>query len=42
LRRGGALGPWVLGMAAGSGTFHVKAAGLIGSQPYFATKINAN
>ena len=38
----GAFGPWVLGMAAGSGTFHVKAAGLIGSRPYFATKTNAN
>ena len=37
-----AFGPWVLGMVAGAGTFHVKAAGLIGSRPYFATKTNAN
>jgi alanine dehydrogenase len=37
-----AYGPWVLGMTAGAGTFHVKAAGLIGSRPYFAAKTNAN
>jgi alanine dehydrogenase len=37
-----AFGPWVLGMTAGAGTFHVKAAGLVGSRSYFAAKTNAN
>ena len=41
--RGHALGetepPWILGMHAGEGSFHVKAAGLHG---HFAAKLNAN
>ena len=36
------FGPGVLGIQAGDGSFHVKAAGLLGEHPYFAAKINAN
>jgi alanine dehydrogenase len=36
------FGPGVLGIQAGDGSFHVKAAGLLGERPYFAAKINAN
>lgn len=34
--------PGVLGIAAGGGSFHVKAAGLLGPPGYFAAKTNAN
>jgi alanine dehydrogenase len=36
------FGPGVLGIHAGDGGFHVKAAGLLGERAYFAAKINAN
>jgi alanine dehydrogenase len=36
------LGPGVLGVRAGRGGFHVKAAGLVGERSYFAAKTNAN
>lgn len=36
------LGPGVLGVPAGRGGFHIKAAGLAGDRSYFAVKINAN
>ena len=39
---GGTLGPGVLGIRAGAGGFHIKAAGLVGVDSYFAAKINAN
>jgi len=39
---GDSLGPGVLGIRAGDGGFHIKAAGLLGERGYFATKINAN
>jgi ornithine cyclodeaminase/alanine dehydrogenase-like protein (mu-crystallin family) len=39
---GRTLGPGVLGVPAGDGGFHVKAAGLAGERRYFAAKINAN
>jgi len=39
---GRALGPGALGVHAGDGGFHVKAAGLPHSRSYFAAKINAN
>lgn len=39
---GRTLGPGVLGIRAGAGGFHVKAAGLVGERRYFAAKINAN
>jgi len=39
---GESLPPGVLAVAAGSGAFHIKAAGLRLSRPYFAAKTNAN
>ena len=39
---GQSLGPGVLAVRAGSGGFHIKAAGLRLSRPYFAAKTNAN
>jgi len=39
---GATLGPGVLGIRAGAGGFHIKAAGLVGRGSYFAAKINAN
>lgn len=39
---GRTLGPGVLGVPAGDGGFHIKAAGLIGERRYFAAKTNAN
>jgi alanine dehydrogenase len=39
---GRAFGPGVLGVAAGDGSFHVKAAGVDGTSRYFAAKTNAN
>lgn len=39
---GGSLRPGVLGIRAGDGGFHIKAAGLLGERSYFAAKINAN
>lgn len=40
--QGRTLGPGVLGVDAGDGSFHVKAAGLEGEPRYFAAKANAN
>ena len=39
---GRTFGPGVLGVEAGDGSFHVKAAGLAGEPRYFAAKTNAN
>lgn len=39
---GRTLGPGVLGLSAGDGGFHIKAAGLVGERRYFAAKTNAN
>ena len=39
---GAALGPGSLGIASPGGAFHVKAAGLRLSHPWFAAKLNAN
>ena len=39
---GRTLGPGVLGVPAGDGGFHIKAAGLVGERSYFAAKTNAN
>lgn len=39
---GRTLGPGVLGVPAGTGGFHIKAAGLVGERRYFAAKTNAN
>jgi ornithine cyclodeaminase/alanine dehydrogenase-like protein (mu-crystallin family) len=39
---GRTLGPGVLGVPAVEGSFHIKAAGLVGERSYFAAKINAN
>jgi ornithine cyclodeaminase/alanine dehydrogenase-like protein (mu-crystallin family) len=39
---GRTLGPGVLGVHAGAGGFHIKAAGLVGERSYFAAKTNAN
>lgn len=39
---GRTLGPGVLGIPAGTGGFHIKAAGLVGERSYFAAKTNAN
>ena len=39
---GRTLGPGVLGVPAGNGGFHIKAAGLLGERSYFAAKTNAN
>ena len=39
---GRTLRPGVLGVPAGEGGFHIKAAGLIGDPSYFAAKTNAN
>jgi alanine dehydrogenase len=39
---GRTLGPGVLGVPAGDGGFHIKAAGLLGERGYFAAKTNAN
>ena len=39
---GRTLGPGVLGVPAGDGSFHIKAAGLLGERSYFAAKTNAN
>ena len=36
------LGPGVLGVRAGGGGFHIKAAGLVGDRGFFAAKINGN
>ena len=36
------FGPGVLGIRATEGSFHVKAAGLVGDRGYFAAKTNAN
>lgn len=35
------LGPGVLGVRAGGGGFHIKAAGLVGDRGFFAAKITA-
>src|SRR5581483_11917556 len=39
---GRSLPPAVLGVPAGAGGFHVKAAGLALDRPYFAAKVNGN
>ncbi len=39
---GRTFGPGVLGIHAAVGSFHVKAAGLVGDESYFAAKTNAN
>ena len=39
---GRSLPSGVLGIHAGAGGFHVKAAGLLRERPYFAAKLNAN
>ena len=39
---GQTLPPAILGVPATNGGFHVKAAGLVMSRPYFAAKTNAN
>jgi len=39
---GRTLPPGVLGVPAGGGGFHIKAAGLVGDPSYFAAKTNAN
>jgi ornithine cyclodeaminase/alanine dehydrogenase-like protein (mu-crystallin family) len=39
---GRALGPGVLAVHAEGGSFHIKAAGLVGERRYFAAKTNAN
>ncbi len=39
---GRTLGPGVLAVPAEDGGFHIKAAGLVGEQSYFAEKTNAN
>ena len=39
---GRTLGPGVLGVSAGRGGFHIKAAGLVAERSYFAAKTNAN
>jgi alanine dehydrogenase len=39
---GRSFGPGVLGVPAGDGSFHIKAAGLRGNRSYFAAKTNAN
>jgi alanine dehydrogenase len=39
---GRTFGPGVLGVPAGDGSFHVKAAGLVSESRYFAAKTNAN
>jgi ornithine cyclodeaminase/alanine dehydrogenase-like protein (mu-crystallin family) len=39
---GRTFGPGVLGLPAGDGGFHIKAAGLRGGRSYFAAKTNAN
>jgi alanine dehydrogenase len=39
---GRTLRPGVLGVPAGRGDFHIKAAGLVDRRSYFAAKINAN
>jgi alanine dehydrogenase len=39
---GRTLGPGILGVPAGDGGFHIKAAGLLGERSYFAAKTNAN
>ena len=38
----GTFGPGVLGIHAIDGSFHIKAAGLLGERRYFAAKTNAN
>ena len=40
--QGRTFGPGVLGIHAGGGSFHIKAAGLLGERAYFAAKTNAN
>ena len=42
LAEGRTLGPGVLGVPAAAGSFHIKAAGLLGERSYFAAKTNAN
>jgi alanine dehydrogenase len=39
---GRTFGPGVLGIHAADGSFHIKAAGLVGERAYFAAKTNAN
>jgi alanine dehydrogenase len=39
---GRSFGPGALGVPAGDGSFHIKAAGLRGDRSYFAAKTNAN
>jgi ornithine cyclodeaminase/alanine dehydrogenase-like protein (mu-crystallin family) len=39
---GATFGPGILGVHAEDGSFHVKAAGLVGETRYFAAKTNAN
>jgi ornithine cyclodeaminase/alanine dehydrogenase-like protein (mu-crystallin family) len=39
---GRTFGPGALGMAVGDGSFHVKAAGMVGESRYFVAKTNAN
>jgi ornithine cyclodeaminase/alanine dehydrogenase-like protein (mu-crystallin family) len=39
---GRTLGPGVLAVPAGAGSFHIKAAGLAGERRFFAAKTNAN
>jgi alanine dehydrogenase len=39
---GRTFGPGVLGMRTEGGSFHIKAAGVMGERPYFAAKTNAN
>jgi len=39
---GRTFGPGVLGIRAADGSFHIKAAGLVGERAYFAAKTNAN
>jgi alanine dehydrogenase len=39
---GRTFGPGVLGIHAANGSFHIKAAGLVGERAYFAAKTNAN
>lgn len=42
LAQGGLPAPGILGMHAGGGGFHIKAALLQADRPYFAAKVNAN
>jgi ornithine cyclodeaminase/alanine dehydrogenase-like protein (mu-crystallin family) len=42
LAQGGLPAPGILGMHAGEGGFHIKAALLLADRPYFAAKVNGN